>query len=176
MKKLLMFLLTGFLVIGFASSATAASVIFDDANGELDSVAGTFTFDILVGDIGGLVNLDAWNLDFTITRLTDPGDTFSFHYVDVSSDTDYVFFGDSQYYDFQISPPNPPDASQYDAFAGDLTASGSGGSGGNLLATLILDDVAAYVVSVPNRTVITAFDRATLQDGVFTSIDSAVIL
>lgn len=42
--------------------------------------------------------------------------------------------------------------------------------------TLILDDVAAYVASVPNRTIITAFDRATLQDGVFTSIDSAVII
>ena len=42
--------------------------------------------------------------------------------------------------------------------------------------TLILDDRAAYVVSVPNRTVITAFSRANLQEGVFTSIDSAVIL
>lgn len=42
--------------------------------------------------------------------------------------------------------------------------------------TLILDNDAAYVVSIPNRTVITAFDRASLQEGVFTSIDSAVIL
>jgi len=42
--------------------------------------------------------------------------------------------------------------------------------------TLILDDKAAYVVSVPSRTVITAFSRANLQEGVFTSIDSAVIL
>jgi len=42
--------------------------------------------------------------------------------------------------------------------------------------SLILDDSAAYVVSVPNRTVITAFDRSNLQDGVFTSIDSAIIL
>jgi flagellar operon protein len=42
--------------------------------------------------------------------------------------------------------------------------------------TLILDNDAAYVVSIPNRTVISAFDRATLQEGVFTSIDSAVIL
>jgi flagellar operon protein len=42
--------------------------------------------------------------------------------------------------------------------------------------SLILDDSAAYVVSVPNRTVITAFDRNNLQDGVFTSIDSAIIL
>ncbi|MCK5126319.1 MAG: hypothetical protein KAR42_08680 [candidate division Zixibacteria bacterium] len=42
--------------------------------------------------------------------------------------------------------------------------------------SLILSDDAAYVVSVPNRTVITAFDRENLRDGVFTSIDSAVIL
>jgi flagellar operon protein len=42
--------------------------------------------------------------------------------------------------------------------------------------TLILDKDAAYVASVTNRTVISAFSRANLQDGVFTSIDSAVIL
>nr|MBN2278334.1 hypothetical protein [candidate division Zixibacteria bacterium] len=42
--------------------------------------------------------------------------------------------------------------------------------------TLILDDDAAYVASVPSRTIITAFSRASLQEGVFTSIDSAVIL
>lgn len=42
--------------------------------------------------------------------------------------------------------------------------------------SLILDDDAAYVVSIPNRTVITAFDRSNLHDGVFTSIDSAIIL
>lgn len=42
--------------------------------------------------------------------------------------------------------------------------------------SLVLADDAAYVVSVKNRTVITAFDRDNLRDGVFTSIDSAVIL
>lgn len=42
--------------------------------------------------------------------------------------------------------------------------------------TLILTDEAALVVSVENRTVITAFDRENLRDGVVTSIDSAVIL
>ncbi len=42
--------------------------------------------------------------------------------------------------------------------------------------TLILDNDAAYVASVPNRTIITAFSRANLQEGVFTSIDSAVII
>lgn len=41
---------------------------------------------------------------------------------------------------------------------------------------LILDDNAAYVVSVENRTVISAFSRDNLREGVFTAIDSAVIL
>lgn len=42
--------------------------------------------------------------------------------------------------------------------------------------TLILSDEAAFVVSVPNRTVITVFDRDSLSQGVVTSIDSAVII
>lgn len=42
--------------------------------------------------------------------------------------------------------------------------------------TLILSDEAAMVASVPNRTVITVFDRDSLKEGVVTSIDSAVII
>jgi flagellar operon protein len=42
--------------------------------------------------------------------------------------------------------------------------------------TLVLTEEVALVVSVENRTVITAFDREHLRDGVVTSIDSAVIL
>ena len=42
--------------------------------------------------------------------------------------------------------------------------------------TLVLTDEAALVISVKNRTVITAFDREHLREGVVTSIDSAVIL
>jgi len=42
--------------------------------------------------------------------------------------------------------------------------------------TLILSDQAAFVVSVKNRTVITAFDRNNLREGIVTSIDSAVII
>lgn len=42
--------------------------------------------------------------------------------------------------------------------------------------TLVLTDEAALVVSVKNRTVITAFDRDNLKDGVVTAIDSAVII
>jgi len=42
--------------------------------------------------------------------------------------------------------------------------------------TLILTDDAALVVSVENRTVVTAFDRENLREGIITSIDSAVII
>lgn len=42
--------------------------------------------------------------------------------------------------------------------------------------TLVLTDEGAFVVSVPNRTVITAFDRDNLREGVVTQIDSAVIV
>jgi flagellar operon protein len=42
-------------------------------------------------------------------------------------------------------------------------------------AAVVLVDQNAYVVSVPNRTVITALDRAHMRDHVFTNIDSAVI-
>lgn len=42
--------------------------------------------------------------------------------------------------------------------------------------TLVLSDDAGFVVSVPNRTVITVFDRDNLREGVVTAIDSAVII
>lgn len=42
--------------------------------------------------------------------------------------------------------------------------------------TLVLTDDAAFVVSPANRTVISAFDRERLREGVFTQIDSAIIL
>lgn len=42
--------------------------------------------------------------------------------------------------------------------------------------TLVLSDDIAFVVSAPNKIVISAFDRAALRDGVFTSIDSAIII
>lgn len=42
--------------------------------------------------------------------------------------------------------------------------------------TLVLTDKAALIVSVPNRTVITAMDRDSLTGNVFTNIDGAVIV
>lgn len=42
--------------------------------------------------------------------------------------------------------------------------------------TLVLTNDAALIVSVPNRTVITAMDRNNLSGNVFTNIDGAVII
>jgi len=42
--------------------------------------------------------------------------------------------------------------------------------------SLVLMNDVAFVVSVPNRTVITVVDRARMRDNVFTNIDSAVIM
>jgi flagellar operon protein len=41
--------------------------------------------------------------------------------------------------------------------------------------SLVLVDGTAFVVSVPNRTVVTAVDGSNMNDQVFTNIDSAVI-
>lgn len=42
--------------------------------------------------------------------------------------------------------------------------------------SLVIMDKAALVVSVPNRTVITAVGRGELKDNIFTNIDSALLL
>ncbi|MFQ5499016.1 MAG: TIGR02530 family flagellar biosynthesis protein [Candidatus Zixiibacteriota bacterium] len=42
--------------------------------------------------------------------------------------------------------------------------------------TLILSDRGAFVVAVPSRTVVTAFDPNNLREGVVTSIDSAIMI
>lgn len=42
--------------------------------------------------------------------------------------------------------------------------------------SLILTDKAAYVVSVKNNTVITAMDKSSIKDNVFTNIDSTIMI
>lgn len=41
--------------------------------------------------------------------------------------------------------------------------------------SLIISDKAAFIVNVPKRRIITALDRAQMQENVFTNIDSTVI-
>ena len=62
----------------------------------------------------------------------------------------------------------PDEAARLEAAVGRAQAKGSRDS-------LVLLDGVALVVSVKNRTVITAVDAASLKDNVFTNIDSAVI-
>ncbi len=142
-------LVAAFLLImglGMTPRAQAASVLFDWENGVLDSGARTFTFDVLVGDMTGLADLGGWQLDFDITRR-DSSDTFSFNFIDISGDSEYVFFGDTFDYQVVLDPePSDPNSDTYNLFGSDLTNSGAGvvpGSGpvGLLLARIVLDDV-----------------------------------
>jgi len=41
---------------------------------------------------------------------------------------------------------------------------------------LILREDAAFVVNIPNKTVVTAIDRTELRDRIFTQIDSAILI
>ncbi len=41
---------------------------------------------------------------------------------------------------------------------------------------VLMDNQLAFVVSVRNRTVITAMDGATIKDNIFTNIDSAIVM
>lgn len=65
-------------------------------------------------------------------------------------------------------PFDPPVAARLEAAVERAAAKGARES-------LVLVDDTAFVVSVRNRTVITAVDRARMRDQVFTNIDSAVI-
>ena len=65
-------------------------------------------------------------------------------------------------------PFGPDEAARLEAAVGKAQAKGARES-------LVLMDGVALVVSVKNRTVITAVDAASLKDSVFTNIDSAVI-
>lgn len=42
--------------------------------------------------------------------------------------------------------------------------------------SLVLLDASAFIVNIPNRTVVTAMDCAQMKDNIFTNIDSAVIV
>lgn len=42
--------------------------------------------------------------------------------------------------------------------------------------SLLITSLGAYIVDVPNRTVVTAVDKESLQESVFTKIDSTIVL
>ena len=47
---------------------------------------------------------------------------------------------------------------------------------GSRESLVLMDDQLAFVVSVRNRTVITAMDGASIKDNIFTNIDSAIMI
>jgi flagellar operon protein len=61
------------------------------------------------------------------------------------------------------------------ATLGRLTDGVERAAGKGARASVVFVDATAFVVSVPNRTVITAVDRDHMKQQVFTNIDSAVI-
>jgi flagellar operon protein len=61
------------------------------------------------------------------------------------------------------------------ATLGRLTDGVDRAAGKGARASVVFVDATAFVVSVPNRTVITAVDRDHMKQQVFTNIDSAVI-
>jgi flagellar operon protein len=65
----------------------------------------------------------------------------------------------------------PVDAQTMSRLSGGVQRAAEKGS----RSALVLVDDAAFVVSVPNKTVITAVDREHMREQVFTNIDSAVI-
>lgn len=89
-----------------------------------------FSFDILINDIDPLTNLDFWQLGLALSP--ESGATF----VSASGDTDsnYVFFGDSDDFDYTLLSP-------YRITVGDLTTSTEGHTdvADNLLATVMID-------------------------------------
>lgn len=46
----------------------------------------------------------------------------------------------------------------------------------NAKQSLLISDRAAFIVNVPNRTVITAIDREGMRENIFTNIDSAMVI
>ena len=56
------------------------------------------------------------------------------------------------------------------------TAVGKAAQKGARESLILMNNELAFVVSIPNKTVITAMDGSNLKDNVFTNIDSAVIV
>ena len=65
----------------------------------------------------------------------------------------------------------PMDSSQMKRLGGAIDKAAKKGS----MESLIISDNAAFIVNVPKRKIITAMDRAQMQENVFTNIDSTVI-
>ena len=132
-----MFLLTALaMALLFLGGTGYASTVYITGPTE---VQGQFSFDVMIGDIGELSNLDEWSLGLVL----DPEANATFvSAADVSGDTDYVFYGDSWDYDSTLN--------DYQIMVGDLTAAGDGSHTdilvpGMLLATITVDVSSAEV-------------------------------
>jgi hypothetical protein len=89
-----------------------------------------FEIDVMINDIDPLANLDFWQLGLEIS----PGSNATLVSASGDSDPDYVFFGDSDDFDFTL-------LNNFQITVGDLTSSGDGVTDvvDKLLATVLID-------------------------------------
>ena len=139
MKALIIAFAVALLVVPVA--VNAATIVFDDNNGIYDAPTNTFTFDLMLGDIGPLSNIDGWNLEFDITR-NGSSDPFSFAFDSAARNDANYALGSSFEYQVILTPGSGLAAS-FNFFGGDLNTSATPGSWtpGGLLARLTLDSV-----------------------------------
>lgn len=141
LKSLIIALLAVVLII--PAAANSATLNFDYENGNLDSAAGEFTFDILLGNVT-MTNVDAWNLAFTINRDNRTDVPFSFKIDDsVYTDSNYALSGsDGSEYQIVLTPSSG-DYSSFEFFGGDTNASGYADQWrpGGVIARITLDNV-----------------------------------
>ena len=58
-----------------------------------------------------------------------------------------------------------------------ILAMGAGKAGAKgIKESLVIVDQLAFIVNIPNRTVVTAMDQAETEENIFTNIDGAVIM
>jgi hypothetical protein len=120
------------MVLIFAAGTTYAAQVQLLGPTEVNPADGTFSFDIVISDVGSLDNWDAWNLSFVMIGGLNA--VFSGFDDTVVGNSDYVFFGDSLFYQWVF-------LTDFTAFGGGLTVSGNGVEAevGDLIATIIID-------------------------------------
>jgi len=117
---------------GIAQASITPGVLVDGPPNPEVPIGGLFTVDLVIGSIGSLTNLDAWNLG---VELSGTGGAKFASWTNVSTEPNYVFFGNTFSYGGAI------DADRLHVKLGDLTNNGLGVAtvAGKLLARISID-------------------------------------
>jgi len=92
LRKFLLLAVAALMLICSGGISQAASVYVGGPPNPEVPIGGTFTFDIFIGDINPLANLDLWQLGL---QLNGPGNVKFASATNVSAFPNYVFFGNS---------------------------------------------------------------------------------